>query len=47
MTKKIYIDFFFKGLSIVGIARKYGKTVNQIQDILRKELIKRDKKNTK
>jgi len=37
MKKKIYHDFI-NGLTALGLARKYGKTVFQIENILRRQM---------
>ena len=37
LARDIVEDFRY-GLSILGLARKYGRTVKQIEDVLRKAL---------
>ena len=37
MTRRILSDFM-RGLSVLGLARKYARTVAQIESILRKAL---------
>ena len=35
MTKQIRCDFFSRRLSVVGLARKYGRTCKEIEKVLR------------
>lgn len=37
MKRRILHDFFDRRLSMVGLARKYGRTVEQIEAVIRKE----------
>lgn len=34
--QRIMADFFYRRLSVVGLARKYGRTVQQIEEVIRK-----------
>lgn len=36
MNRKIIHDFFERGLSMIGIARKYGLTNLKVQEIVRR-----------
>lgn len=36
MKRRILKDFFWRRLSMVGLARKYGRTVQQIEEVIRK-----------
>ena len=35
MRRKVRHDFFVRGLCVVGLARKYRRTIGQIEDYLR------------
>lgn len=35
ITRKIRYDFFLRRISVTGLARKYGRTVAQIEEMLR------------
>lgn len=36
MKREVRHDFYKRRLSVVGLARKYGRTVAQIEDLLRR-----------
>jgi hypothetical protein len=44
VKRKIWQDFMVRRLSVLGLARKYAKTVEQIEEILRLQLSRRPSK---
>ena len=36
MKRGLLYDFFVRRLSVVGLARKYGKTIGQVEQRIRK-----------